>query len=109
MPYHHLTENERYVISHLKVAGFSLREIGRRLGRHHATISREIIRNGSEYPEACCGSTWEAIALTDFLMPLKTLAIFQITASDLKREGSHDERTRSVIRTKKINLRIFPL
>jgi IS30 family transposase len=51
MPYHHLTIEERYVISHLKVAGFSLREIGRRLGRHHATISREIVRNGPEYPE----------------------------------------------------------
>lgn len=52
MPYHHLTIEERYVISHLKVAGFSLREIGRRLGRHHVTISREIARNGPEYPEA---------------------------------------------------------
>ena len=51
MPYHHLTMEDRYVISHLKVAGFSVREIGRRLGRHHATISREIIRNGPEYPE----------------------------------------------------------
>jgi len=51
MPYHHLTMEDRYVISHLKVAGFSLREIGRRLGRHHTTISREIIRNGPEYPE----------------------------------------------------------
>ena len=45
MPYNHLTEKERYVISHLKLAGFSLREIGRRLGRNHATISREITRN----------------------------------------------------------------
>ena len=26
MPYTHLTENERYVISHLKVAGFTLRD-----------------------------------------------------------------------------------
>src|SRR5208283_162011 len=51
MPYTHLTEKDRYVISHLKVAGFSLREIGRRLGRDHATISREIKRNGPTYPE----------------------------------------------------------
>ncbi len=45
MPYTHLTENERYVISHLKIAGFSLREIGRRINRHHSTISRELNRN----------------------------------------------------------------
>jgi IS30 family transposase len=50
MPYHHLTEKDRYVISHLKLAGFSLREIGRRIGRHHTTIRREIERNGPEYP-----------------------------------------------------------
>ncbi len=50
MSYTHLTPRERYVISHLKVAKFSLREIARRLGRHHSTISREIKRNGPTYP-----------------------------------------------------------
>ena len=30
MPYTHLTENERYVISHLSIAGFTHREIARR-------------------------------------------------------------------------------
>lgn len=49
MPYKHLTPQERYVISHLRVAKFSLREIARRLGRHHTTISREIKRNGPTY------------------------------------------------------------
>lgn len=50
MPYCHLTPKERYVISHLRVARFSTREIARRLGRHHSTISREIRRNGPKYP-----------------------------------------------------------
>jgi len=45
MPYTHLTENERYVISHLACTGFSLREIARRINRHHTTISRELKRN----------------------------------------------------------------
>jgi IS30 family transposase len=49
MSYSHLTEKERYVISHLKSAKLSLREIGRRLGRHHTSISREIKRNGPSY------------------------------------------------------------
>lgn len=52
MSYDHLTPHERYVISHLRVAKYSLREIGRRLGRHHTTISREIKRNGPTYPGA---------------------------------------------------------
>lgn len=50
MSYTHLTPRERYVISHLRVAKYSLREIARRLGRHHSTISREIKRNGPTYP-----------------------------------------------------------
>jgi len=45
MPYTHLTENERYVISHLTCASFSLREIARRINRHHTTVSRELKRN----------------------------------------------------------------
>ncbi|MDP2799571.1 MAG: IS30 family transposase [Deltaproteobacteria bacterium] len=55
MSYTHLTQNERYVISHLKCAGFSLREIARRINRHHATISREFKRNG---PEHDCTIYW---------------------------------------------------
>lgn len=46
MSYVQLTSEERYVIYHLRLFKLSLREIARRLGRHHTTISREIKRNG---------------------------------------------------------------
>ncbi len=45
MSYSNLTSEERYVISHLVLYGLSLRELGRRLKRHHTTISREIKRH----------------------------------------------------------------
>lgn len=45
MSYKHLSENERYVIGHLAIADFSIREIARKLNRHHSTISRELRRN----------------------------------------------------------------
>ena len=51
MPYKHLTQNDRYVISHLSIAGYSHREIGRRIGRSHTTVSREIKRNGPMHPD----------------------------------------------------------
>ena len=51
MSYNHLTENERYVISHLVLYGLTLREISRRLSRHHTTISREIKRNKPTYAD----------------------------------------------------------
>ena len=50
MSYVQLTSEERYVIYHLKLYRLSLREIARRLGRHHTTISREIKRNGPIIP-----------------------------------------------------------
>lgn len=49
MFYRHLTERERYVISHLHGSGISNREIGRRLQRSHTTISREVARNKAPY------------------------------------------------------------
>lgn len=51
MSYTHLTEKDRYVISHMKMAGFSLRAIGRRLGRDHTSIMREINRNRPTYAD----------------------------------------------------------
>ena len=51
MPYHHFTRQERYVISHLAVAGFSFREIGRRIGRHHTSVARELRRNRPGWDE----------------------------------------------------------
>ena len=50
MSYVQLTSEERYVIYHLKLYRLSLREIARRLGRHHTTISRELKRNGPIIP-----------------------------------------------------------
>ena len=52
MSYGHLSLNERYVIHHLTLYGLSNREIARRLGRHHSTIDRELVRNGPRY-EGC--------------------------------------------------------
>lgn len=50
MSYTHLTQGERYVISHLHSARFSLREIARRINRSHSTISREIHRAKERHP-----------------------------------------------------------
>ena len=45
MKYQQLTFEERLLISHLRKQGFNLSEIGRQMGRHRCTISRELARN----------------------------------------------------------------
>lgn len=50
MSYPHITERKP-VISHSKSAGYSLREIGLRLGRDHTNIMREISRNRPTYAD----------------------------------------------------------
>ena len=45
--YAHLSADERDHAAQLKAQGHSFREIGRRLGRDHTTISREFRRNSS--------------------------------------------------------------
>ena len=49
MSYEHVSEQERYVIGHMRMAGFTLRAIGERIGRHHTTVSRELRRNAPDY------------------------------------------------------------
>ena len=57
MSYRHLTAQERYVISHLR-STFSIREIARRLKRHHSTISRELKRAKSRHPDTVYWYDW---------------------------------------------------
>ena len=45
MAYHHLTLEERYQIYAFRKADYSIRQIGKRLGRAPSTISRELRRN----------------------------------------------------------------
>lgn len=49
MSYTHVTAEERYFIYQMRVAKWSYRKIGRRLNRNHATIKREVERNGPSY------------------------------------------------------------
>ncbi len=49
MSYTHLTRKERYFIYHMKMAGWSAAKIGRTIGRHRGTISRELQRNTTRW------------------------------------------------------------
>jgi IS30 family transposase len=59
MRYSHLKLEEREWIFHYRELGYSNREIGRLIGRHHTTISREIKRNAPYLTEyiACKAHT----------------------------------------------------
>jgi IS30 family transposase len=49
LKYHQITQEERYAISALKKLGFNQAEIGRELGRHRSSISRELRRNANPH------------------------------------------------------------
>ena len=51
--YAHLSREQRLELGVLKREGFSLREIAKRLGVSHSTLSRELRRNVA--PRATCG------------------------------------------------------
>lgn len=48
MDYKHLTTFERGSIEVLHYQGYTVREIGKQLNRHHSTIARELERNGTD-------------------------------------------------------------
>jgi IS30 family transposase len=50
MPDTQLTTEERYRITHMNMFGWSSARIGRAIGRHRATVGRELARNRD-----CCG------------------------------------------------------
>ena len=94
MPYTHLTENERYVISHLSCAGFSLREIARRIKRHHTTVSRELERNGPEYDCTIYWYDWtHPRALKRRHKARHHRRRFNIEGSPIKRHRSREKRS----------------
>jgi transposase, IS30 family len=49
MKYHQITSEERYMMSRLRVQGFSQAAIGRWMQRHPSTIGRELKRNGTTH------------------------------------------------------------
>lgn len=50
--YRQITSSERYTLGALHAQGLSQAEIGRQLGRHRSTISRELKRNRTRYDGA---------------------------------------------------------
>ncbi|MGH2612095.1 MAG: IS30 family transposase, partial [Rhabdochlamydiaceae bacterium] len=94
--YHQLTLEEREQFYALKSQGFSLRDIGKKLGRSHTTLSREFGRNikyGNEY----FGNTYlpcKAQKLADKRKvkqrqkaPLKSPEIFVYVRQHLREDG----------------------
>jgi len=88
MQYKHLTLEEREWIFNYREQGYSNREIGRLIGRHHTTISREIKRNAPYLTEyiACKAHTKAKNRSTKFrkLAALKSPKVFLYVREKLR-------------------------
>lgn len=49
MAYHQLTQEERYMIAAQRMCGYSAADIGRVLGRHRSSVTRELRRNATHH------------------------------------------------------------
>jgi len=76
MAYTHLGAQEREELSRGLAVGESLREIGRRLGRSHTTLSRERTRNGAENPHAYRALTGQQHAIRSAKVPRRSRTLF---------------------------------
>jgi len=94
--YHQLTLGEREKFYALRSQGLSLRDIGKKLGRSHTTLSREFGRNikyGNEYirneylPCKAQALAEKRKALQRRKAPLKSAAIFLYVREHLREDG----------------------
>ncbi len=88
MSYTHLSSEERYVISYLVLYGLSLREISRRLNRHHSTISREIKRNRPTYADDAVYwyvGLWDVLGFGDalYIYRFEIMILLRVKAKSL--------------------------
>lgn len=90
MSHHHLSLYEREQLAILRAKGCSFRDIGKRLGRHHTTLSREWYKNakwGKQYVPCKAQKQADKIATDQRTKaPLKNPRIFLYVRQKLRNE-----------------------
>jgi len=93
--YSHLTEKDREEIFRLLQQGKSDREIGKRLGRHHTTIAREVKRNskyGRAYRPSLAQKRYVRVTTRQRRKgPLKNPGVYLYVREKLRQEFSPDQ------------------